>query len=321
MSSAFCDCPQCGTRNSLFNPRCIGCGERLLEGSDRTAEKPQLPDLEASSEAPHVIGGYTIVALVGSGSSARVFAAYDSDSRQPVLLKVMRPELLGSDEARKRFSREARALSRVDHPNVGRMLAVLEAPSPTLVLEVAAGRTLEDLLALGRIGGREAVQLLAQLAAALEALHTHGIVHRDVKPANIVVSDALELKLIDLGLARMLEHRPGTFRTAAGTVLGSLAYAAPEVVMGERGEAPADCWSLGVVAFELAMGQRPFDAPSRVALAAAIVAHQAGGLTAEGPLAELVQLSLKPEPAARATARELATALDAAQKSRSEGSS
>ena len=309
MSAAFADCAECGTRNSLFNPRCIGCGQRLAEGGERRAQATNTAAAPSHGSGPASVGPYEVVSLVGMGSSARVFAARHAESGEEVLLKVMRPELLGSGEARTRFDREARALARVRHPHIARVLDVLEGPSPTLVLEIAPGRSLEARLADGPLPSDQALRVVTQLAMGLSALHAQGVVHRDVKPANIMVSDQLDVKLIDLGLARMLEERPGSFRTAAGAVLGSLAYAAPEVVMGERGAAPADCWSLGVVAFELATGRRPFDAPSRVALAAAIVAHRAADLHIEGSLGEAVRLCLQHDAAARPSAADLAAML------------
>lgn len=208
---------------------------------------------------PLRIGRYEIVDVVGEGSMGRVYKALDPLAQRPVALKVPRSEWLTPEtreEYLARFQREAQAASRLAHPDV---VTVFDVGEDYFVMEFLEGTTLQALLRdRVRFEIAETVRLLAPIADALDYAHARGVVHRDVKPGNIMVVPSGRPKLMDFGVA----HVPTAVITAAGQFLGSPSYMAPEQLL-EGGATPsADLFSLAVVAYEMLTGQRPFPGDS-----------------------------------------------------------
>jgi eukaryotic-like serine/threonine-protein kinase len=200
---------------------------------------------------------YEIVETIGSGGMAIVYRARDRELERDVAIKVLPPHLVSDGELRERFQREARLVGRLSHPNIVNVYDVGEAEGrPYIVMECVDGVTLaEELARRRRFAAAEAVELVLQACDGLEHAHENGLVHRDVKPRNLLLrSDGL-LKIADFGIARAVE---GTQLTAEGTVLGTAVYAAPEQASGEQVTTAADIYSLGAVLYELIAGRPPF---------------------------------------------------------------
>jgi eukaryotic-like serine/threonine-protein kinase len=219
-----------------------------------------------------VAGRYEVERTLGRGGMATVFLARDGALQRSVALKVLAGDLRDDDPFRARFLREARLAARLAHPNVVRIFDAGEADGrPYIVMEYVPGETVADLLARrGKVGAAEAVELLVQACMGLQHAHEHGLVHRDVKPQNLLVREDGSVKVADLGIARAAES---TRLTQHGTILGTAAYLSPEQAAGEEVTAAADVYSVGAVLFELLTGRPPFEFASLAELAA----KQAGG--------------------------------------------
>lgn len=314
---AHLDCAACGTRNSAFNPKCIGCGASLVDAGGGPPSAPRERADAASERSAErwigaTLGRWRVEAVLASGSTGVVLLARDEDGGAAAI-KLLHARLAEDAEIRRRLAREARALAGLDHPCVARLIEPLTEP-PGLVLEHLSGETLEARLARAPLSVPEAARVLGAVADGVTALHALGVVHRDLKPANVVLGAAgaePAAKVIDLGLVRFLEASPGTLRTAIGTVLGSLAYSAPEVVLGEVATPACDAWSLGIVLYEALAGRRPFEAPTRRALATQILSADPPRLTCPAPLAALIHRLLAKEPSARPGLAEVGAELEA----------
>ncbi len=190
---------------------------------------------------------------------ASVYLARDTELNRPVALKVLAPHLAEEESSRARFLQEARVAARLAHPNVVRVFDVGEDErGPFIVMEYVEGETLADeLQRRGRFSPQETVELAIQLCSGLEAAHAAALVHRDLKPQNVLLGSDGTAKIADFGIARALD---ATFHTAHGTVLGTAAYLSPEQARGESVSAAADLYTLGIVLYELLTGRRPFDA-------------------------------------------------------------
>lgn len=230
------------------------------------------------------LGPYTIVAPVGAGGMGEVYRATDTRLDRTVAVKVLPEHLSDNPRLQQRFEREARALAGLSHPHVCTLHDVgHEDGVRFLVMELLEGETLAARLKRGPLSFDQLVSNGIEIADALDVAHRRGIVHRDVKPGNIMVTKA-GIKLFDFGLAREMPHvtadLPGetaetvTRRppvTAEGTILGSLNYMAPEQLKGQETDSRTDMFALGVVLYEMATGARAFDADSRAGVIAAIL--------------------------------------------------
>ncbi len=201
---------------------------------------------------------YRLDALIGRGGMAEVWRGRDLHRDWPVAVKIFAAE--ASDPSmRARFAQEARTAARVVHPNVVSVYDVGEQGGrPFLVMELLSGRSLaEELAARGPLGVDEVRRLAAQAAIGLDAAHRAGVVHRDVKPANLHLTEDGQLKVVDFGIARLADEAAGRL-TAVGMIVGTAAYLSPEQIMGRPGDAASDMYALGCVCYELLCGHPPF---------------------------------------------------------------
>ena len=232
-----------------------------------------LPSRE-STEATLVgrtISHYQVLSLLGAGGMGEVYLARDPRLDRTVALKILPEELAADADLMQRFTREAKAASALNHPNVATIHDVGESDGiPFIVMEHVEGETL-----LARISRRmtppEVVDIAVQAADALDLAHAKGITHRDIKPANLMLTHRGNVKVLDFGVAKLARHDEGSRNgdwtvepvTAVGTVVGSAPYMSPEQIVGGDADSRSDVFSLGVVIYEMATGQLPFSGSTR----------------------------------------------------------
>jgi serine/threonine protein kinase/Tol biopolymer transport system component len=218
------------------------------------------------------LGPYEITALLGVGGMGEVYRAHDTKLNRDVALKVL-PEAFAVDLDRMaRFKREAQVLASLNHPGIAVIYGFEDSTTLALVMELIDGPTLADRIAHGPVPVHESLPIARQLADALKAAHQLGIVHRDLKPANLKVRSDGRVKVLDFGLAKVLQQDPGAEatvltsaatvtaygKTQVGTVLGTAAYMSPEQARGEPVDQRTDIWAFGCVLFEMLAGRSPF---------------------------------------------------------------
>jgi tRNA A-37 threonylcarbamoyl transferase component Bud32 len=221
------------------------------------------------------IGRYVVLAELGRGAMGVVYRAHDPQLDRQVAIKTVRRDLgLPPEEdaqLRKRVHQEATAAGRLTHPSIVAIYDVLELDAiPYIVMEYVEGRTLADLIAKGPLPSSRAVRLVAEVCSGLEYAHAHGVVHRDVKPSNILVMAGGAAKVGDFGIARIA----GSHVTRTGAILGTPAYMAPEQLRGLDLDGRSDIFALGVTLYEALTGVQPFQGDDLVALLYQI-AHEA----------------------------------------------
>ena len=222
------------------------------------------------------LGRYEIVSAIGAGGMGEVYRARDSQLDREIALKVLPEGALAEAKARRRFRKEAHALSRLAHPHVATLHDFESFEGVDfLVMELVPGPSLEDLLGRGALPEKEVVRLGVQIARGLVAAHEQGVVHRDLKPSNIRLTPDGLVKILDFGLAHV--ERPTeasvTTESAAGTVAGTPPYMSPEQILGKEVDARTDVYGAGVVLYQMATGRRPFGDRSGPRLVAAILSE------------------------------------------------
>ena len=264
---------------------------------------------------------FQIVRLLGEGPMARVYVAREAALRRLVAIKVLNPEVSEDETARKRFERESRSAAKIHHQNVATVHRVgsLEDETPFIIMEYIEGRNLADgLQAEGVMTIEQACHTLSQVASALAAAHEKGIVHRDVKPDNVVRErDSDRVVLTDFGIAGILESGTETISrlTQQGQLLGDPRYTSPEQLLGESVTDESDVYSLGVMGYELLTLKAPYEGTTSVQLVTAHLKKEPIPLLSLRPdadpfLAELLERCLSKNPLHRPRASEVAKALE-----------
>ena len=220
------------------------------------------------------LGAYTVTAKIGEGGMGEVYRARDTKLDRDVALKVLPQAFTDDPDRLTRFEREAKVLASLNHPNIGHIYGLEEAEGQkALVLELVEGPTLADRISQGPIPVDEALPIARQIAEALEAAHEQGVIHRDLKLANIKVRLDGMVKVLDFGLAKAFEPEAGSVSasmsptisltaaaTQMGMVIGTAAYMAPEQAKGLTVDKRADIWAYGAVLFEMLTGKKLFEA-------------------------------------------------------------
>ena len=248
------------------------------------------------------ISQYRITEKLGGGGMGVVYKAQDTKLDRAVALKFLPPHLSKDPEANKRFVREAKAASALDHPNICTIYDIGEDDEGQLFIAMAfyEGQTLKYRLADG-LSVDQCVDIAIQAAEGLERAHEAGIVHRDIKPPNLMVTDRGRVKILDFGVAKL---GYSAVLTKTGSVVGTVAYMSPEQTHGEEVDQRTDLWALGVVSYEMLTGQRPFRGDYDQAVVYSIVNEDPEPVMALNPevpegLAQVVEKLLQKDPAER----------------------
>ena len=230
------------------------------------------------------LGSYEIRSVLGEGGMGVVYRARDSRLERDVALKVLPPSVVADPERAARFEREAKLLAALDHPHIAGVYGLEDGAGQRFIaMELVDGESLADRLRGGPLSVDETLAIARQIGEALAAAHEKGIIHRDVKPANIMLTADGRVKVLDFGLAKMAEGRPGAgadlsmsptlsvHATLAGAILGTAAYMSPEQARGRPVDKRTDIWAFGCVLFEMLTGRRPFTGEDLTETIAAVV--------------------------------------------------
>ncbi|MFT4034925.1 MAG: serine/threonine-protein kinase [Patulibacter sp.] len=231
-----------------------------------SATEPPISMGAPASGATVLAGRYRLDAQVGAGGMSTVWRSFDEVLERTVAIKSMLRSVASDSAQLERFRREARAVAQLNHPHIVQVIDVGEdRGSPFIVFEYVAGETLKARIRrLGRLDVTEALAYAIEIARALQAAHDKGIVHRDVKPQNVLIDEDGRAKVTDFGIARTLEEDG---LTADGRVLGTTDYVSPEQALGKRVGPQSDLYSLGIVLYEMLIGDVPFKGENQVAVA------------------------------------------------------
>jgi tetratricopeptide (TPR) repeat protein/predicted Ser/Thr protein kinase len=248
---------------------------------------------------PEKIAHYEVLDLIGRGGMGAVFRARDTQLDRTVALKILTPTDLPGDEIKERFLREARAGAQLNHPGIVTIYEVGEDEGQHYIaMEYVQGRTLRQLLQEARPSPQEVIDIIVATGRALGAAHKQGIIHRDIKTDNVMVAEGGEVKVMDFGLAKMVD---ASVLTKEGEIMGTVAYMSPQQATGEPIDYRSDIFSLGVVLYELLTGQRPFSGDQEIAIVFSLLNEEPMGVRELNPevpreLEQIVFKALQKEP-------------------------
>jgi len=249
-------CPQCKADNTDTARFCGNCGEALVPSDGVSLTRTLITPKDSLKEGSTVGGRYTIIEELGRGGMGVVYKAKDTKLRRTVALKFLPPELTHIPEVKERFMREAQAAAALDHPNICTVYESDEAEGANFIsMAYIEGQSLKEKIEAGPMALEEALKLAEQVAEGLQEAHKKGIVHRDIKSANIMVSERGQPKIMDFGLARVAGS---SLLTKDGSTMGTVSYMSPGQARGKEVDHRTDIWSFGVVLYELLTGKLPF---------------------------------------------------------------
>src|SRR5437773_10534750 len=241
------------------------------------------PDLSMTLAAGTRLGRYEIRSKIGAGGMGEVYLAQDTKLDRKVAIKFLPESLLTDERASKRLVREAQAAAKLDHPNICAIHEVGEEDGRRFIaMQYIEGETLDARIKSKPLELKESLSLAAQIADALSEAHSHGIIHRDIKPGNIMITSRGQAKVMDFGLAKLIQSSEAVQSEAEteallsepGAIIGTVPYMSPEQVRGDKIDARSDIFSFGVVLYEVFSGRQPFASGSATTTAAAILTHE-----------------------------------------------
>jgi eukaryotic-like serine/threonine-protein kinase len=243
----------------------------------------------SESLAGKLIGSYKLVQLLGKGGMGEVYLAQDTRLGRQVALKFLARHLAADSWAKRQLIKEARAVAMLDHPNICTVHGLEEADGHSfIVMQYLEGEVLADFIREGRLDAQQALSLALQMVAALAEAHAHGIIHRDIKPRNLILIAGSQLKVLDFGLAKVVQTKHDVVGDApsqasqTGLIMGTVAYMSPEQLRGERLDFRTDIFSVGTVLYELVSGKHPFAQRNEVDTIAAILTMQPPSASTNG---------------------------------------
>ena len=238
--------------------------------------------------ATREIGPYQIVRSLGIGGMGRVFLAHDNRLNRLVAVKLISHYTAAEEERVRRFRQEALAVSALNHPNILTIYEIGEVDGNSFIAtEFVDGLTLRELIDRSSLSIEKCIDIAKQVATALSAAHSAGIIHRDIKPPNIMVRNDGLVKILDFGIAKFTQPTSETqpdsgVETLPGTVVGTAAYMSPEQARGKPIDQRSDIWSLGVILYEMIAGRQPFEGKTALDLMAAVIDRQPASLSTSG---------------------------------------
>jgi len=269
---------------------------------------------------------YEILAMLGEGGMGQVYRARDTKLQRDVALKVLPPDMATDADRRQRFEREARAVAALNHPNIVTIHSVDEADGRLfLTMEMVSGQPLSEIIGRDGLPLERLLKIAVPLADAVSAAHARGITHRDLKPANVMVTSEGQVKVLDFGLAKLLDVGSASDRmateapdviTGQGRILGTIAYMSPEQAEGKVVDGRSDIFSLGVMLYEMATGDRPFKGETSLSTLTAIMRDTPKSVTEINPtipkeLGRVIRRALSKDPDRRQqTGKDLRNELD-----------
>src|SRR5262245_59160439 len=270
------------------------------------------------------LGPFEIVSSIGAGGMGEVYRARDTKLNRDVAIKVLSGAVAHDPERRERFEREAQTIAALNHPNIVTIHAVEDTGDTAFIaMELVEGRALSEVIPRGGVPLGQLLKIAIPVVDAVVAAHQKGITHRDLKPANIMIGSGDQegrVKVLDFGLAKLTSRSPNretatvlptALATGEGRILGTVAYMSPEQAEGKSIDARSDLFSLGVILYQMATGDRPFKGDTSVSIISSIVKDTPASLTEVNPalprdLARIVRRAIAKDPEKRyQTAKDL----------------
>lgn len=297
--------------------------ESLIEATEKRDDFLEHPALslgmqvlasESTEELTNqLIGSFKILSSLGNGGMGNVYLAEDTQLGRKVALKFLSGKFADNQWAKRQFTKEAQAVAMLDHPNICTVHGFEEANGHSfIVMQYLEGERLDQLIKKRKLELSEVLSLSIQTASALAEAHAHGIIHRDIKPSNIIVTANRQLKVLDFGLAKLVQQQPGGFSAEApssnslqlGFIPGTIAYMSPEQLRGQRLDYLTDIFSFGVVLYEMISGKNPFARDNKAETISTILVSQPQPLKSNGSqlpreLNRIVQKCLEKERSER----------------------
>jgi eukaryotic-like serine/threonine-protein kinase len=248
------------------------------------------------------VSHYKIISKIGAGGMGEVYLAEDTELHRRVALKFLPPHLCQDEDCRKRFKRESQAAAKLDHPNIVPVYEVGEFNSrPFFAMAHVEGKSLREVIKEGRLTESDVIRLTMQVCEGLNKAHESGVVHRDIKPGNIIIDQESRARIVDFGLATVSGEEK---LTKTGSTLGTVGYMSPEQIVGKQVDHRSDLFSVGVILYEMLAGRRPFEGDNDAAVARSItdtnpepVARYKSGTT--GELQQIIDKALSKDPSLR----------------------
>jgi serine/threonine-protein kinase len=294
-------CPKCKSDNPATAKFCSECAAPLPSAGEISDSQTKTFLIPAKDliKGTTFAGRYQIIEELGRGGMGVVYKAEDTKLKRTVALKFLPPELTHIPDVKERFMREAQAAAALDHPNICTVYEFDEAEEKTFIsMAYVEGQSLREKIKSGPLELDEALRIAVQITEGLQKAHKNGVIHRDIKSANIMLTEEGQAKIMDFGLARMTGQ---TMQTKEGMVMGTIAYMSPEQARGEEVDHRTDIWSLGVVLYEILSGRQPFKGEQEQAVVYSILNKKPKPITdlrAEIPVSigQIVNKALEKNP-------------------------